>query len=189
MTSESSVSSIPCKTDDDLLAEEKDKREDAKVDLSQPLFRGIDCRQYPCLVCKCIEKYMKIFWSVEVDEGSGSHLVSWEVMGRLALWSSFLSEFGVSYVGHQSVRVMMKEFLLHPPFEEKGRFLWLAGGGYLAPIAPLPLEGKVTSGKNLELFLGYVKVRGVYVVILVLIDAGREIWGGRSTKEYEEVNS
>ena len=62
-------------------------------------------------------------------------------------------------------------------------------GGYLAPIAPLPLEGKVTSGKNLELFLGYVKVRGVYVVILVLIDAGREIWGGRSTKEYEEVNS
>lgn len=37
----------------------------------------------------------------------------------------FLQEFGVSYAGLWSIHVMIEEFLLHPPFRERGSFLWL----------------------------------------------------------------
>ena len=33
----------------------------------------------------------------------------------------------VSIAGQRDVRAMIKEFLLHLPFREKGRFLWLFG--------------------------------------------------------------
>lgn len=43
---------------------------------SLSLFRG------PSLVCKSLEKYMRDFLWEGVDEGKGSHLVSWEVVGH-----------------------------------------------------------------------------------------------------------
>ena len=39
----------------------------------------------------------------------------------------FLQEFDVSIVGQRDIRATIEEFILHPPFREKGRFLWLAG--------------------------------------------------------------
>lgn len=42
-----------------------------------------------------------------------------------AVWSFFLQELDVSLAGQRALRGT--EFLLHLPFREKGRFLWLAG--------------------------------------------------------------
>lgn len=45
----------------------------------------------PILVCKSIEKIMRDFLWKGVEEGKGSHLVSWEVVGNLWIkggWSS-----------------------------------------------------------------------------------------------------
>ena len=39
----------------------------------------------------------------------------------------FLQEFSVSFVGTRSVKAMVEEFLLHPPFKHKWGFLWKAG--------------------------------------------------------------
>lgn len=44
-----------------------------------------------------------------------------------AVWSSFLKEFGVCFVGSRSVKVMTDEFLLCLPFNDKGGFFWLVG--------------------------------------------------------------
>lgn len=38
-----------------------------------------------------------------------------------------MQKFEVLLVGHHDVCVVIAEFLLHPSFRDKGRFLWFAG--------------------------------------------------------------
>lgn len=40
------------------------------------------------------------------------------------MFGTFFQNFGMSTVCHRVVRDMIEEFLLNPPFGEKGRFLW-----------------------------------------------------------------
>ena len=51
----------------------------------------------------------------------------WECQYEWFVWSSFLREF--SFAGQRSVRTTIEEFLLHPPFKEKGHFLRFARVG------------------------------------------------------------
>ena len=62
-------------------------------------------------------------WMAEEDL---DHLF-WDCHFATSVWCSFLREFGVSFVGLRSVRATNEEFLLHPPLNEKGGFLWHAG--------------------------------------------------------------
>lgn len=48
----------------------------------------------------------------------------WDFHFVRLVWCSFLLEFGVNFVCLRSVRVTIEEFLLHPPFSEKGGLLW-----------------------------------------------------------------
>lgn len=54
-------------------------------------------------------------------------LLFWDSHYARAVWSSFLQELGVCFVGSRSDRATIKEFLLHLPFNDKGGFLLLVG--------------------------------------------------------------
>lgn len=68
------------------------------------LLAGVFC----CMLCrKAKEDLDHLFWNRHYAQ---------------AVWNSFLQEFGVSFGGSQSVRAMIEEFLLHPPFKDKWVF-------------------------------------------------------------------
>lgn len=54
------------------------------------------------------------------------HLI-WDCQNARAVRSYFLQEFDVRIVGQKDVCAIVREFLLHSPFREKGWFLWFAG--------------------------------------------------------------
>lgn len=52
----------------------------------------------------------------------------WRCDFAYSIWNIFFKAFGVSiaYCLFRGTRDIIEEFLLHPPFREKGQFLWLA---------------------------------------------------------------
>ena len=59
-------------------------------------------------------------------EKSLDHLF-WDCQYVWAMWSYFLQEFGVNYVGYWSICAMIEEFLLHLPLRERVFFCCLLG--------------------------------------------------------------
>lgn len=51
--------------------------------------------QAPSAICKCLEKFTREFLREGVDEGKGSHLVSWEVVGTLLGRRERMFAFGI----------------------------------------------------------------------------------------------